>query len=143
MQPVAMRRAAFCVRCSLCKCVSARLGCQAMCAYVRMGLMYCLYSVVMSSLECPNVVCVSALRTFKRVLAGVFILSVCCLNVTPLSSVTPRIFVVGVTGMGVLFSVMCGWALYSLLNGVRRVSVDFVVETFSLFCESQCSRVCM
>ena len=34
-------------------CVVAVSGDQAVWAYVRMGLMNCLYSVVMSSLECP------------------------------------------------------------------------------------------
>jgi len=51
VQPVAMRSAVFCVICNLSKCVSAVSGCQAMCAYESMGLMYCLYICVMSSLE--------------------------------------------------------------------------------------------
>ena len=51
VQPVVILRAVFCVVCSFLICVSAMSGCQAGCAYVRMGLMYCLYTVVMSSLE--------------------------------------------------------------------------------------------
>ena len=51
--PVAIRSAAFCVRWSFSMCVVAVSGDQAVWAYVRMGLMNCLYSVVMSSLECP------------------------------------------------------------------------------------------
>lgn len=53
VQPVAMRKAVFCVVCNFCICVLDVSGCHAVCAYVRMGLMYCLYIVVMSSLECP------------------------------------------------------------------------------------------
>ena len=51
MQPVAMRNAVFCVVCNLLMCVSAVSGCQAVCAYESMGLMYCLCICVMSSLE--------------------------------------------------------------------------------------------
>ena len=51
--PVAIRSAAFCVRWSFSMCVVAVSGDQAVWAYVSMGLMNCLYSVVMSSLECP------------------------------------------------------------------------------------------
>ena len=96
-------------------CVCAMSGAHAVCEYVRMGLMYCLNSVVISSLEWPYVVCVSARRTFSRCWALVFVISVCCLNVMPLSIVTPRIFVVGVVGMGVLFRVIWGLTAYSLL----------------------------
>ena len=42
VQPVAIRRAVFCVICSLSVCVFAVSGCQAVCAYVRTGRMYCL-----------------------------------------------------------------------------------------------------
>ena len=51
--PVAIRSAAFCVRWSFSMCVVAVSGDQAVWACVSMGLMNCLYSVVMSSLECP------------------------------------------------------------------------------------------
>ena len=115
VQPVAMRNAVFCVICNLSRCVLAMSGCQAVWAYVRIGRMYCLYVVVMSSLECPYVVCVRALMTFRRVLAFVLIVSVWCLNVMPLSSVTPNMVGVFVTGMGVLFRVTCGCTVYSLL----------------------------
>lgn len=115
VQPVAMRSAVFCVICSFLMCVVAVSGCQAVWAYVRIGRMYCLYVVEMSSLECPYVVCVRALMTFSRVLAFVFIVSVWCLNVMPLSSVSPRIVGVLVIGMGVLFSVTCGCIVCSLL----------------------------
>ena len=53
LQPVAIRRAVFCVVCRLCVCVFAVSGCHAVCACVSIGLMYCLYIVVLSSLECP------------------------------------------------------------------------------------------
>ena len=67
VQPVAIRSAVFCVICSLFKCVVAALGCHDGSAYVSMGLMYCLYTWVMSSLDRPNVVLVNARRTLKRV----------------------------------------------------------------------------
>ena len=101
--------------------------------------MYCLYVVVISSLECPYVVCVRALMTFSRVLAFEFIVSVWCLNVMPLSSVIPKIVGVFVTGMGVLLMVTCGCTVYSLLWGVISVTDDLFAETLSLFCVSQCS----
>ena len=44
--------------------------------------------------------------TFSLFLAFVFVSSVCYLNVIPLSSVTPRILVEAVTGIGVLLRVM-------------------------------------
>lgn len=102
VQPVAVRSAAFCVFCSLSRLVSLRRGCQAVCAYVSVGLMNCLYTCVMCSLECPYFVCVSARSTFSLLFALVFMLSVCCLNVSMGSSVTPRIVGFGLTGIGVL-----------------------------------------
>ena len=53
VHPVAIRSAVFCVRWRVSRCVLAMSGDQAVWAYVRMGLMNCLYSVVVSSLECP------------------------------------------------------------------------------------------
>ena len=102
--------------------------------------MNCLYSVVMSSLEWPYVVCVSALRTFRRCLALVLMSVVCGLNVIILSKVTPRILGVLLMGSGVLFSVTCGVMLSSLLYGVMRVSEDLFAETLSLFVLSQSSK---
>ena len=84
VQPVAMRSVVFCVVCSLSMCVSAVSGCQAMCAYESMGLMFCLYVCLISSLEWLKDVIVSAGKTFRWVLALVLILSVCCPNVIPL-----------------------------------------------------------
>ena len=45
MQPVAMRRAVFCVVCSLFMRIFAVSGCHAVCPYVRMSLMYCSYDL--------------------------------------------------------------------------------------------------
>lgn len=42
VQPVAVRSAAFCVFCRLSRLVSLMRGCQAVCAYVSVGLMNCL-----------------------------------------------------------------------------------------------------
>ena len=93
VQPVAMRKALFCVVCSFLMWVWAMSGCHAVCAYVSTGLMYCLYILVVSSLECPYVVWVRARMTFSLVLAFVLMLSVCCLKVIPLSSVSPRMVI--------------------------------------------------
>ena len=49
---------------------------------------------VMSSLDCPNAVLVSAWRTLNRVLALVLMLSVCGLNGIPLLYFTPSVEVV-------------------------------------------------
>ena len=78
--------------------------------------------------------------TFSEVFAFV-LMSVVCLNVMPLSSGTPRILVVGVTGMGELLNVTCGLVLYSKLYGVMRVSDDLLVETFILLWFTQFSGV--
>ena len=51
VKPVAMRNAVFCIVYKLSMCVSVVSGCQVMCACESMGLMYCLYIWVMSSLE--------------------------------------------------------------------------------------------
>ena len=70
-------------------------------------------------------------------------LSACCLNVIPLSNVTPRILVLCVTGRGVLFSVMCGCILYSALWGAMSVRKDLFVENSILLFVSHCSSVWM
>ena len=43
MQSVAIHKAVFCVVCSLFMCVFAVSGCHAVCAYVSIGVMYCLF----------------------------------------------------------------------------------------------------
>ena len=87
--------------------------------------------------------CVRARSTFKCVLALVLTLEMCSLKVIPLSKVTPRIVGVGDCGMGVLLRVTLGCVLCSALQGVKRVSVDFVGETLSLLVSSHCSSVWM
>ena len=81
-------------------------------------------------------------------LALVRMLFMCSLNVMPLPYITPRIVEsgcseVGVTGIGALESVACGSVLYSLLYDVISVSVNLLVETFSLFVVIQFSNSCM
>ena len=71
-------------------CDFAVSGCHAGWAHVSTGLMYCLYTRVMSSLNYPNVVLVSVRRILRRVLVLLLMLSVCVLNVIPMSYVTPR-----------------------------------------------------
>ena len=103
--------------------------------------MYCLYILVMSSLECPYVVFVRERMTFSRFLAFLFMLSVCCLNVIPLSSVTARMVGVSLNEMGLPFSVMWGCTPYSRVHGVMSVTEDLFAETFILFVASQDSSV--
>ena len=76
--------------------------------------------------------------------------ALCCLNFMPLSSLTPRIVVHGSSGVGIinrnygeLEKITCayGLVLYSLLYDV--ISVDLLVETFSLFVVSNtCKYAC-
>ena len=80
---------------------------------------------------------------FSLFLAFVLMSSVCCLNVIPRSNATPKMLVLCVTGRGVLFSVTCGWVVYSGLRGVMSVRKDLYVETFILLLVSQCSSVRM
>ena len=80
VQSVANRSALFWVLCSFCICVAFVYGCHAGRAYVSIGLMYYLYTRVMSYLNLPNVVLVYGRRTLRRVLALVFRLSVCWMN---------------------------------------------------------------
>ena len=69
-------------------------GCHAGWAYLSMGLMYCLYTRVMSSLDWPNVVLVRARNTLRRVLVLLFMLSVCWVNDMLLSYVTQSVVAV-------------------------------------------------
>ena len=57
---------------------------------MKIGLMYCLYTCVMSSLEWPKEVLVSVCKIFRWSLALVLMLSVCLLNDIPLSKMTLR-----------------------------------------------------
>ena len=59
-----------------------------------MGLLYCLYTRVMTSLDSPNVVLVSVQRTLRHVFAFVLMLSAFGLNVIPLSCVSPSVVTV-------------------------------------------------
>ena len=78
VQPVAIRSALFSVIYSFCMYAAFVSGCHVGWAYVSMGLMYCLNTRVMSSLDQPNFVLVSARRTLRRVLALVFMLLCYC-----------------------------------------------------------------
>lgn len=75
---------------------------------------------------------------FQGVLTLVFMLSVYCMNIMPLSYLTPSIVEhgyseVGATGFGALKNVTYGLVVDSLLYGVIRASVNLLVETLSLF----------
>ena len=86
VQTDAIRGALFWVICSFCMCDSAVADCLTNWPYKSMDLMHCLYTRVLSSLDCLNAVLASASRKLSRVSAlVVLILSVYGLNVIPLS----------------------------------------------------------
>ena len=75
-------------------------------------------------------------------------LSVSCLNFMPLSCITSKIVEngrseVGVALIGALKSAICCLVLRTLLYSVISVSVDWLLETFSLFVVIQFSNSCM
>ena len=72
LQTVAILSALFCVISRCCMCAVFVPGCPTVWLYVGMGLMYCLYTRVMFSLDRPNVVLVSVRRTLSQVFALVF-----------------------------------------------------------------------
>ena len=94
-----------------------------------MGLMYCLYTRVMSSWGTPNAVLVSVRRTLKRVLILLMILSRCVLNDIPLPYVTSSVVVMLGLGMGMLLGALAGCVLFSWDQGAIRLSVDFNFDT--------------
>ena len=73
----------------------------------------------------------------------VFMFCMCCLDVIPLSYVTPNVVGLLVRGISSSFRVTGGFRVCSRFHGVMSVSVNFVVETFSLIVWSHVSSVCM
>ena len=71
VQPVAMRRAVFCIVCSFCILVSAIMGDQTVLAYSRIGLAIALYVAVSVSFCLPQVVDVRDLRILMDLFAVV------------------------------------------------------------------------
>ena len=92
VHPVISRSALFCIVCSVWMWVLAKLQCQAGEAYVRVGRIVCLNSVVRFSFEHPSSVAASAFMTFSFFRALFLTVSVWCLKVMPGSKVSPRIF---------------------------------------------------
>ena len=113
MQRVATRSELFLVICGFCICVSAGFGCHDNWAHVNMGLMYCLYTRVISSLGTPNAVLVRAWRTLKRVSVLIMMLSRRVLNDIHLPYVTPSVVVILVLCMGMLLGVLVGCVSFS------------------------------
>ena len=96
VQPVAIRSALFWFICSFCLYLVFVSDCLAGWVYVSMGLLYCLYARVMSSLNWLIVVLVSARKTLRRVSALVFMFSVCGMKVIILSCDTPNVVAMSV-----------------------------------------------
>ena len=140
VRTVAIQCALFWVSCSFWVCVSVVSSWHAGWVYMSMGLMYCLYTRVMCSLDWSNVVLASAWRTLRRVLALVLMLSVCVMTF-PMSYVAPCVVAVLMYVMGVFSSVIVGCVLYLRDQGMIRVSVDFDEETLILFERSHCSSM--
>ena len=65
--------------------------------------MHCLYTVVVVSLFCPNVVPANDLSALSQGVHFVFMFVMCCLNDIDVSYVTPRILGACVCGMKVSF----------------------------------------
>ena len=82
---------------------------------------------------CPKSVPVIALSALSLGPQRFFVSCMWSLKVTPVSYVTPRIFVVGVCGICMLFSVTLGMKLCWCLSLVRSVVVDLAGAIFSLF----------
>ncbi len=137
MQPVIIFRALFCMVCKVLWCVSVRFGAQAGLAYSITERMYCLYTVVVVSLACPNVVWASDLRAFSLGVSLFFMFVICCLNDIDVLYVTPRILGVCVCVRGVLFIVSWGIWRCSAVQFVRRVAVDLAGASCSLFAVNQ------
>ena len=77
-----------------------RLEAQAGLAYSITERINCLYTVVVVSLLCPNVVWASDLRAFSLGVSLFFMLVMCCLNDIDVLYVTPRILCVCVCVLG-------------------------------------------
>ena len=140
VQPVAMRRAAFCFFCKVLWCVRARPGVHTGHAYSMTGLTYCLYRAVTDSFEFPKVVPITALSTPSLDLALTDTSWTCGLNVIPLSRVTPMTCRVFSTGIGMPLSVTRGWVAYSLVSGVTSVRTHLPGSTSILLIASQSSN---
>ena len=96
VQLVTIRSALFWVICSFCMYVAFVSGCHVGLTYVSIGLMYCLYTRVMSSLDRPNFVLVTARRILREVFPLMFMLSVCGMNFMLLLCVIPSVVAVSV-----------------------------------------------
>ena len=142
VQPVIIFSALFCMVWRVLWCVSARFEAQAGLAYSITERMNCLYTVVVVSLLCPNVVWASDLRALSLGVTLFFIFVMCCLKVIDVLYVTPRILGVCVCVRGVLSMVRCGVCWCSWLSLVSRVTVDLAVARLSLFVVHQwCSML--
>lgn len=91
VQPVAMRRAVFCIVCRCLVFVLEMIVLHVVFAYSNMGRVMVLNVEIMSSLCLPHLVDVSALRMLRVRFAFCAVSLVCCENVSLGSNVIPRI----------------------------------------------------
>ena len=92
VQPVAVRRAVFCMVCSFPMLVLETMGNQIALAYSSIGLVIALYVVVRVSFCFPHEVEVRALMMLFLLFAVSDIVFRCLLNFSSGSNVSPRIF---------------------------------------------------
>ena len=92
VKPVAILRAVFCTVCSFCKFVLENMGDQTVLAYSSIGLVIALYVATSVSFCLPQELDVKNFNILMDLLADVFTIFVCSLNVSLVSKVTPRIF---------------------------------------------------
>ena len=79
----------------------------------------------------------TVLRMLSFLFAAVVVFWMCLVKVRWVSNVRPRIFGVLLSGMGVLFSRICGWVLDICLSVVMRVKEDLFGDAVIRFSVSQ------
>ena len=121
VQPVIVFRALFCRVCNVLRCVPERFAAQAGLAYSITERINCLYTVVVVSLLCPNVVWASDLRALSLAVHLFLMFVICCLNDSDVLYVMPRI-------LGV-----CVWYWDVVYGELRYVAV---------FCCPACQECC-
>lgn len=134
VQPVAVRRAAFCIVCRVLMLVVDAMGDQMVLAYSITGSVVVLYVVINVSFDLPQCVVVSVFSMFMFCLVRVFVFRMCWANVSFGSQVSPRIRGSLTVGSMVLFICSVSVVLYSAGSGVNSVVVVLSALRVSWFC---------
>ena len=123
VHPVAILSSMFCVICSLLIFVSDASGDHMVETYSSMGLVMALYVASIVSFSFPHVVDVSAFSICIVLRAFVVVISMCLLNVSLGTRVSPSIFGLMIMGSVILSICSVSCVLYSAGSGVKRVYV--------------------